>query len=274
MVGCLHQSHETIKIMKYKAIFLAGATAFAGVAAQAQEPKAEAKEAAAEKKEEPKAMSLKEAVTLASYNFGRNLGKQLKDDKLVDRDLFIKGIKDVLAGKGEDADEMKLREAMGLMQAEMQKNEQAEAEKYKKKNVDYLTENGKKEGIKITKSGLQYQVLREGKGDAPKATDTVKVHYSGKLIDGTEFDSSYKRNEPIEFPLNRVIKGWTEGVQLMKPGSKFKFFIPQELAYGPQGSQTIPGFSTLVFEVELLEVIKADAPAPAPAPLPEPQPKK
>ena len=119
----------------------------------------------------------------------------------------------------------------------------------------FLADNATKPGVKQTPSGLQYQILEPGAGKAPKATDTVLVNYRGTLLNGTEFDSSYKRNEPIEFPLNRVIPGWTEGVQLMKVGDKFKFEIPSNLAYGPNSpSPKIPANSTLVFEVELLAI--------------------
>ncbi len=120
----------------------------------------------------------------------------------------------------------------------------------------YLAANKKKEGVKVTASGLQYEVLKAGSGKQPKATDTVVVHYRGTLIDGTEFDSSYKRGEPIDFPLNRVIPGWTEGVQLMQEGAKYRFVIPSGLAYGPRGTPGGPigPDATLIFEVELLKV--------------------
>jgi FKBP-type peptidyl-prolyl cis-trans isomerase FkpA len=119
----------------------------------------------------------------------------------------------------------------------------------------FLKENASKPGVKTTSSGLQYLVLEEGKGKSPKATDTVLVHYKGNLLDGTEFDSSYKRNEPISFPLNGVIPGWTEGVQLMKEGGKIRLFIPSNLAYGSRGAGgIIPPDSTLVFDIELLKV--------------------
>ena len=119
----------------------------------------------------------------------------------------------------------------------------------------FLKDNATKEGVVTTASGLQYKVLTEGTGKSPKATDTVLVHYAGTLINGTEFDSSYRRKEPIEFPLNRVIAGWTEGVQLMKEGSKFRFFIPSKLAYGTRGAgRDIGPNETLIFEVELLKV--------------------
>ena len=119
-----------------------------------------------------------------------------------------------------------------------------------------MKENAKKEGVKTTASGLQYTVLKEGTGKSPKATDTVKVNYEGKLIDGKVFDSSYKRGEPIEFPLNGVIKGWTEGVQLMKEGATYEFVIPYKLAYGESGTPggPIPPNATLIFKVELIQV--------------------
>lgn len=123
------------------------------------------------------------------------------------------------------------------------------------KGEKFLEDNAKKEGVVTTPSGLQYKVLVEGTGKSPKATDTVLVHYAGTLIDGREFDSSYRRNAPIEFPLNRVIAGWIEGVQLMKEGAKFRFFIPSKLAYGPRGAgRDIGPNEALIFEVELLQV--------------------
>lgn len=125
----------------------------------------------------------------------------------------------------------------------------------KEDGVKFLQDNLKRDGVESTASGLQYEVLEEGYGTKPKATDTVEVHYKGTFIDGTEFDSSYKRNSTIEFPLNRVIAGWTEGLQLMKTGAKYRFFIPYTLAYGERGAPgAIPAFSTLIFDVELVSV--------------------
>lgn len=126
----------------------------------------------------------------------------------------------------------------------------------KAKGEQFLAENALKNGVKVTESGLQYEVIKMGKGPKPTATSTVKVDYEGKLIDGTIFDSSIQRGEPIEFPLNGVIKGWTEGLQLMPVGSKFRFYIPQELGYGGQAAGSIPPYSTLIFEVELYEIKK------------------
>ena len=130
------------------------------------------------------------------------------------------------------------------------------AETELEKGEAFLKENAKKEGVKTTASGLQYKVLKEGEGKSPKATDTVKVNYEGKLIDGKVFDSSYKRGEPVELPLNRVIPGWTEGVQLMKEGATYEFTIPYKLAYGERGTPdgTIPPNATLIFKVELIQV--------------------
>src|SRR5881394_629143 len=140
------------------------------------------------------------------------------------------------------------------------------AEKNKAEGEKFLEENKKKDGVKTTASGLQYKVLKEGSGPSPKETDTVVTNYRGTLIDGTEFDSSYKRNEPATFPVNRVIKGWTEALQLMKPGGKYKLFIPSNLAYGPGGAGgDIGPNATLIFEVELLSSKPAEAATTSPA---------
>lgn len=123
-----------------------------------------------------------------------------------------------------------------------------------KKGQEYLELNAKKEGVKVTSSGLQYEVLKEGTGKSPKSTDNVKCHYEGRFIDGTVFDSSYKRGTPAVFALNQVIRGWTEGLQLMKEGAKYRFTIPYQLGYGPYGTSGIPPYSVLIFDVELIEV--------------------
>lgn len=136
-------------------------------------------------------------------------------------------------------------------------------EKAKKTGEDFLAKNKTAPGVHVTASGLQYKVLKEGTGISPTAVDKVKVHYHGTLIDGTVFDSSVDRGEPITFELNKVIPGWTEGLQLMKIGSKYRFFIPQELGYGSRGSGKIPAYSTLIFDVELLDVGKAAPQTPA-----------
>lgn len=144
------------------------------------------------------------------------------------------------------------------LRQKQQEASQAAAEKNIEAGKAYLAENAQREGVMTTETGLQYEVLEEGTGINPTATDTVKVHYKGTLLDGTEFDSSYSRGEPIEFPLSGVIPGWTEGVQLMKEGAKYRFHIPSELAYGARDIGSIPPNSTLVFDVELLEVVKPE----------------
>jgi len=173
----------------------------------------------------------------------------------LDQDALQQGFKDGLN------DTLKFTPEQIQQIAQQEMAEQA-AEKNIEAGLAYLEENGKKEGVVTTESGLQYEVLEEGEGASPEATDMVKVHYRGTLLDGTEFDSSYKRGEPAEFPLNRVISGWTEGVQLMKEGAKYRFHIPSELAYGARSTGAITPNSTLIFDVELLEVVKPEAEAP------------
>jgi FKBP-type peptidyl-prolyl cis-trans isomerase len=198
----------------------------------------------------------------ASYAIGVNIGKGMKQQGVdADLDIILKGMKDGAAGNAALTDQ-EMQEAMMNLQKDMQSKAAEIGVKSKKEGEDFLAANKSKEGVKATDSGLQYKVLKEGKGPKPKATDTVKVHYRGTLLDGTEFDSSYKRGEPIEFPLDGVIKGWTEGVQLMTVGSKYQFFIPSQLAYGERGSGGgIPPNSTLIFEVELLDIVKPGAAA-------------
>ena len=197
-----------------------------------------------------------------SYALGLGIGQQLAQmgaDHISAED-FAAAIKDVLAGN-----ELKVshREAQTIVQDYFTKQEQKlQAERAEKGKVHkeagekYLAENAKKDGIVTLPSGLQYQVLREGNGKKPKATDSVKCHYEGFLIDGTVFDSSVQRGEPAVFGLQQVIAGWTEGLQLMQEGAKYRFFIPYRLAYGEGGAgQMIPPFATLIFDVELIEVV-------------------
>lgn len=197
-----------------------------------------------------------------SYGLGLGIGQQLAQMNIegLNIDDFAEAIKDVLNGNKLKVEH---REAQQIVQnyfAEQEKKLQAErAEKgkaAKEEGEKYLAENAKKEGIITTKSGLQYKVLKEGTGKQPKATDKVRCHYEGFLIDGTVFDSSVQRGEPAVFPLDGVIVGWTEGLQLMREGGKYRFFIPYKLGYGEGGAgASIPPFATLVFDVELLEVL-------------------
>ena len=195
-----------------------------------------------------------------SYALGIGIGRQLSQMGAADLNIddFAQAIKDVIAGdlKLGDAEAQQIVQEFFAKQEEKQKAETAEKGKAAKQDGEkFLAENGKKEGVITTASGLQYQVLREGNGQSPKATDTVECHYEGTLIDGTKFDSSYDRGQTATFPLNQVIAGWTEGLQLMKEGGKYRFFIPYELGYGERGAgASIPPFSTLVFDVELVSV--------------------
>lgn len=196
-----------------------------------------------------------------SYALGMGIGTQLSQLGAQDINLddFMLAVKDMLAGKEAQVSQ---QDAQKLVNEFFQKQEQREIERRREAGKGakvagekYLAENRKNPKVIETPSGLQYEVLVEGNGKQPKATDTVKVHYEGFLIDGTVFDSSIQRGEPIEFPLNGVIAGWTEGLQLMSEGSKYRLFIPYQLAYGEQGAgASIPPFSTLIFDVELIEV--------------------
>ena len=173
-------------------------------------------------------------------------------------DTFEKGFRDGYEGKKAALTEEQMQEVLMAYQKEQEakfvKDMESKAGANKTKGAAFLVENGKKAGVKTTASGLQYKVVTAGTGKSPKATDVVEVNYEGKLIDGTVFDSSYERGEPIEFPLNQVIAGWTEGLQLMKEGGKYEFYIPSDIAYGEAGNAGIEPNSTLIFTVELLKV--------------------
>lgn len=195
-----------------------------------------------------------------SYVVGMDVGSSLKDlDADLDLDTVIMAIRHVMAGEEVLLNESQANE---LKQAFFQKRQQQAAEQAKKQAAanreqgeQFLSENAQKEGVQTTESGLQYEVIEEGSGPSPEASDRVTVHYTGTLIDGTVFDSSRERGEPATFALNQVIPGWTEGLQLMNEGGHYKFYIPSELAYGERGAGDViePG-STLIFDVELLEV--------------------
>lgn len=196
-----------------------------------------------------------------SYALGIGIGRQLAQMGAtgLDIDDFSQAIKDVIAGQSLQVSDKEAQELVQRFFAEQEaKQRTAAEEKGKAAKVtgeNFLAENGKKEGVITLPSGLQYQVLREGNGKRPKATDRVECHYEGTLIDGTIFDSSYKRGETATFPLNGVIAGWTEGLQLMQEGAKYRFFIPYQLGYGSNGAgSSIPPYAALVFDVELIAV--------------------
>lgn len=201
------------------------------------------------------ATQLKDQKDKVSYSIGLDIGFNFqKQNVAVNPDAMAAGVRDAMAGKPQ-LTEQQVKEVMSAFEKEMQDKQTAKGKEAAASGEKFLTENKAKPGVKTTASGLQYKVLKEGSGPTPKETDTVKVNYRGTLIDGTEFDSSYKRGEPASFPVNRVIKGWTEALQLMKVGSKYQIFIPASLGYGERGAGAqIPPNSTLIFEVELLDI--------------------
>ena len=188
-----------------------------------------------------------------SYALGANIGMNMKQDiQHLDYESFVQGLKDAYAGTNQFTDQQ-MQEIFAQLQEDIQAQKKSGVAVEIEKGAKFLAENKKNPEVKETASGLQYIVLQEGKGEHPTATSRVTVHYTGKLIDGTVFDSSVDRGEPITFGLNQVIRGWTEGLQLMTPGSKYRFFIPYNLAYGENGAgAAIPGGATLIFDVELI----------------------
>jgi len=225
-----------------------------------------------EAKQTEAAPVLETEVQKQAYGLGASIGMYMQKnleqhEKLglpLDQALITRGFTDSLAGKSLIEKEEIQALLMNLdkeMKSKQQAVSEADAEAAVAEGKKFLEENAKKEGVQITESGIQYLVVTEGEGEKPSATDTVTVHYNGTFLNGETFDSSYERNKPAVFPLNRVISGWTEGVQLMSVGSKYLFTIPSDLAYGANGNPPrIPGNSVLQFEIELLEIQKAPEP--------------
>ncbi|MBE1300439.1 MAG: peptidylprolyl isomerase [Alteromonadaceae bacterium] len=254
--------------MKKRSLVLA-LTSVLALAACQQESTTQTKE----NKESTVAIQKSDLVTDAqkqAYALGENMGQYVAQQSAqqaelgypLDKELVQQGFNAAMNGNAlfTEAESRQLVQALQqALQANQQEVAQQEAQENQKAGEAYLAENGKREGVITTESGLQYEVLTAAEGDKPSATDTVEVHYHGTLIDGTVFDSSVDRGESISFPLNGVIKGWTEGVQLMSVGSKYRFHIPAELAYGGRATGKIGANSALIFDVELISIAASDA---------------
>jgi len=192
-----------------------------------------------------------------SYGVGRQLGDQLRNNPFKEFDITAvqAGIADALADAASQVSDEDLNEAFGVVSKKLQELEQAAAKEASAEGEKFLADNAKREEVTVTESGLQYEVITTGEGEKPSAESTVSVHYHGTFANGDVFDSSVERGQPAEFPVNGVIAGWTEALQLMTEGSKWKLTIPYDLAYGERGSQgAIPPYATLVFDVELLSI--------------------
>jgi FKBP-type peptidyl-prolyl cis-trans isomerase FkpA len=179
----------------------------------------------------------------------------------IDNDAFVRGVSDQLGGAETLVDDAEAERVLGAMMEARQAQAASDALQNLETGLAFLEENGQRDGVVTLESGLQYELLTAAEGDTPAATDTVTTHYEGRLIDGTVFDSSYQRGEPASFPLNRVIPGWTEGLQLMAPGAKHRLYVPAELGYGDRAAGSIPPNSTLIFDVELLSIDSGDGDA-------------
>lgn len=215
----------------------------------------------------PNAALLKTEQEKVSYIIGTQIAGNLKKAEIdVNLESLMMGLKDALEGTKLAMSQPEMTKIYTAFQQQLRAKQAAKQAAEAAKNLAYLEANKAKEGVKVLPSGLQYKVVKEGTGNTPTADDKVKTHYRGTLIDGSEFDSSYKRNQPAEFPVKGVIKGWTEALQLMKEGGKWELYIPANLAYGQRGRPGIPANSTLIFEIELLEIVKPAEPAKAAAP--------
>ena len=201
-------------------------------------------------------LTLKNQKEKVSYIMGMDIGKNLKTQSLdIDPDILARGVKDAFLGGKPLLTEQEILETMTLFQREMMARQQALVEKKKKEGEAFLAVDKKREGIVTLPSGLQYKVIKSGSGNKPKLTDTVTAHYRGTLIDGTEFDSSYRRGQTVSFPVSGVIPGWIEALQLMEEGANWQVFIPPNLAYGERGAgRDIGPNATLIFEIELISI--------------------
>jgi len=209
----------------------------------------------------PHTPALKTEVDKVSYIIGTQIARNFKSQDIeINLEPLMWGLKDVLGSKELALSQEEMQQVYTSFQQRMRAKQAAKAAKEAAENLDkgkaFLEQNKAKEGVKVLPSGLQYKVITEGTGAIPTADSKVKTHYRGTLIDGTEFDSSYKRNQPAEFAVKGVIKGWTEALQLMKEGAKWELYVPADLAYGERGRPGIPPNSVLIFEIELLEVVK------------------
>ena len=213
-------------------------------------------------------LALESDTQVYSYGVGYQIGSQMASSPLdMDGDSMIAGLRDALDQAEPRVEQERLQEVAQRLQSEMQEQQAAQSLEASEENAAaaaaFLEKNGAEEGVVTTESGLQYRIIDDAEGERPAETDTVVVHYRGSLLDGTEFDSSYKRGEPATFPISAVIKGWQEALQLMPVGSKWEVYIPPELAYGSGGQGPIPPSSALVFEVELIEIKPEPEPEPA-----------
>lgn len=205
--------------------------------------------------QENESVSLTTPESHVSYSIGYQVGHSLADAKdHIDTAVFLRAIEDVFAGRPPAITEQEMKAAYESFQQQLAKGRDEQGKEHAQSGAEFLKAKEAEDGVTKTDSGLLYKVISSGEGRSPEATDTVQVHYEGKLTDGTVFDSSYDRGEPIEFALDQVIAGWTEGVQLMKEGGKFEFYIPYDLAYGPEGRPGIPPYAALIFQVELLAI--------------------
>ncbi len=194
----------------------------------------------------------------ASYGIGWQMGEQLKSNPFegLTIDAVVDGLRNAFAGEEQQVSNEQLREAFGAIHQRMQAEKAEQNKTVIAENEAFLADNAKRDGVTVTESGLQYEVVEAGSGEKPSADSTVRVHYHGELIDGSVFDSSYQRGQPAEFPVNGVIRGWTEALQMMPVGAKWRLYVPQQLAYGEQGAgAAIKPYSTLVFDVELLDIL-------------------